>query len=81
MNQQQQQQQHDDEYRVYIIENVHYALAHSLIPGVLRMVPNQPFHVVASHWRECLTHISELCSVHWVHKRKTNGAQHGHVMY
>ncbi|KAG2207871.1 hypothetical protein INT45_009799 [Circinella minor] len=75
-----QQQQHN-ELRVYTIQNVRYALAHSLIPGVLRMVPNQPFHVIVSEWKECLAHISELCSVRWVHKRRTNGTEGGRVVY
>ncbi|KAI7846570.1 hypothetical protein BDC45DRAFT_418357, partial [Circinella umbellata] len=70
-----------NEFRVYTIQNVRYALAHSLIPGVLRMVPNQPFHVIVSEWKECLAHISELCSVRWVHKRRTNGTEGGRVVY
>ena len=47
MNQQQQQQE-EAGHRVYMGENVCYALAHSLILGVLRMVPDQPVYVIAS---------------------------------
>ena len=82
MNQQQQQQQQVEAgHRVYTEENVCYALAHSLIPGVLRMVPDQPFYVIASQWKKCLTKISQLCSVSWIHKRKNNGVPGGSVVY
>ncbi|KAG2213624.1 hypothetical protein INT45_000985 [Circinella minor] len=66
-------QQNNNDYEVYTVQNVRYALAHSTVPGVLTLVLNEPVHVHASEWKACLVHISELCGTKWVTKNKTQG--------
>ena len=66
-------QQNNNDYEVYTVQNIRYALAHSTIPGVLTLVRNEPVHVRASEWKECLARISELCGTKWITKHKTHG--------
>ncbi|KAI7849276.1 hypothetical protein BDC45DRAFT_593814 [Circinella umbellata] len=63
-------QQNNNDYEVYTVQNVRYALTHSTVPGVLTLVLNEPVHVRASEWKACLVHISELCGTKWVTKIK-----------
>ena len=66
-------QQNNNDYEVYTVQNIRYALAHSTIPGVLTLVRDEPMHVYASEWKECLICISELYRIKWITKHKTNG--------
>lgn len=66
-------QQNDNDYEVYTSENIRYALSHSTVPNVLTLVPDEPVHVRASEWEDCLKRISELCGTKWNTKQENRG--------